>query len=49
MFSVKVGYPSAEEEERIIMETTQDAPGSRSRFGVRRAFELPAFGAQERR
>jgi MoxR-like ATPase len=25
MFSVKVGYPSAEEEERIIMETTQDA------------------------
>jgi MoxR-like ATPase len=24
MFSVKVGYPSAEEEERIIMETTQD-------------------------
>jgi MoxR-like ATPase len=26
MFSVKVGYPNAEEEERIIMETTQDAP-----------------------
>jgi MoxR-like ATPase len=25
MFSVKVGYPNAEEEERIIMETTQDA------------------------
>jgi MoxR-like ATPase len=25
MFSVKVGYPSAAEEERIIMETTQDA------------------------
>jgi MoxR-like ATPase len=25
MFSVKVGYPSADEEERIIMETTQDA------------------------
>ncbi len=25
MFCVKVGYPSAEEEERIIMETTQDA------------------------
>jgi MoxR-like ATPase len=25
MFSVKVGYPSAEDEERIIMETTQDA------------------------
>jgi len=25
MFSVKVGYPSAEEEERIIMETTRDA------------------------
>ena len=24
MFSVKVGYPSADEEERIIMETTQD-------------------------
>jgi MoxR-like ATPase len=24
MFSVKVGYPNAEEEERIIMETTQD-------------------------
>jgi MoxR-like ATPase len=28
MFSVKVGYPSAEEEERIIMETTQDASQS---------------------
>jgi MoxR-like ATPase len=25
MFSVKVGYPNAEEEERIIMETTRDA------------------------
>jgi MoxR-like ATPase len=25
MFSVRVGYPNAEEEERIIMETTQDA------------------------
>jgi MoxR-like ATPase len=25
MFCVKVGYPSAEDEERIIMETTQDA------------------------
>jgi MoxR-like ATPase len=25
MFSVRVGYPSADEEERIIMETTQDA------------------------
>ncbi|HEV3271579.1 MAG TPA: AAA family ATPase [Candidatus Methylacidiphilales bacterium] len=25
MFSVKVGYPSAEEEERIVMETTRDA------------------------
>ena len=25
MFSVKVGYPDADEEERIIMETTQDA------------------------
>jgi MoxR-like ATPase len=25
MFSVKVGYPNADEEERIIMETTQDA------------------------
>ncbi len=25
MFSVKVGYPSAEEEERIITETTQDS------------------------
>ena len=25
MFSVKVGYPSADEEERIIMETTRDA------------------------
>jgi MoxR-like ATPase len=25
MFSVKVGYPNAAEEERIIMETTQDA------------------------
>ena len=25
MFSVRVGYPSAEDEERIIMETTQDA------------------------
>ena len=25
MFCIKVGYPSAEEEERIIMETTQDA------------------------
>jgi len=25
MFSVKVGYPNAEEEERIILETTQDA------------------------
>jgi len=24
MFSVKVGYPNAEEEERIVMETTQD-------------------------
>ncbi len=28
MFSVKVGYPNAEEEERIIMETTQDASQS---------------------
>jgi MoxR-like ATPase len=26
MFSVRVGYPNAEEEERIVMETTQDAP-----------------------
>jgi len=28
MFSVRVGYPNAEEEERIIMETTQDASQS---------------------
>jgi len=31
MFSVRVGYPSAEDEERIIMETTQDAAQAVSR------------------
>ena len=31
MFSVRVGYPNAEEEERIIMETTQDASQAVSR------------------
>jgi MoxR-like ATPase len=31
MFSVRVGYPNAEDEERIIMETTQDASQEVSR------------------
>jgi MoxR-like ATPase len=31
MFSVKVAYPSAADEERIIMETTQDAPAQVAR------------------